>query len=321
MKTLIKILTFISAFHSLLPFLKPQDRSAKTLLWFPKMLAGSLSPIHGMICGLGALVGLVCRDWKLASVGLIGVGLSAKFIEDVPESGTQFAEAFGSDWEQKIPAGLESQMVPVRFSLPAKAVEEVPFQQNIKIGQKPQSGNDLLADLWRPKPETTPSGLGLIYAHGSGWRVGDKDMGTRPFFKRLASQGHVVLDLAYSLWPEADLPSMVMEINQAILWLKEKAPEYKINPEKIVLMGGSAGAHLSLLAAYAPDQAAFHPPDMEGDTRVCGVVAYYPPVDLAALQNPLEAYAEQSTPRLLEKAADGMIQTIFQLSDFRNNGR
>ena len=282
------------------------------------MLAGAFSPIHGIICGLGALVGLVRRDWKLASVGLIGVGLSAKFIEEVPESGAQFAEAFGSDWEQKIPAWLVTQMMPVRFSLPAKPAADVQFQQNIQIGQKPQSGKDLLADLWLPNPETTPSGLGLIYAHGSGWRVGDKDMGTRPFFKRLASQGHVVLDIAYSLWPEADLPTMVMEINQAILWMKENAPVYGINPEKIVLMGGSAGAHLSLLAAYAPDETAFQPPDAKGDTTVCGVVAYYPPVDLVAMQTPLEAYAEQSTPKLLEKAADGMIQAIFQSGDHTN---
>jgi acetyl esterase/lipase len=45
------------------------------------------------------------------------------------------------------------------------------------------------------------------------------------------------------------------------------------------------------------------------------VVAFYPPVDLLALQTPFEEYAEQSTPRLLEKAADGMIQVLFQLDD------
>lgn len=313
MKTLIKILTILSAFHSLLPFLKPNDRSAKTLLWFPKMLAGAFSPIHMIICGLGAFVGLVRKDWKLASIGLIGAGLSAKFIEDIPESRAQFADAFGSDWEQKIPEWLAPRMMPVRFSLPIKAAEEVQFQQNIVIGQKPQSGNDLLADLWLPNPETTPSGLGLIYAHGSGWRVGDKDMGTRSFFKRLTSQGHVVLDIAYTLWPEADLPTMVMEVNQTILWMKKNAAGYGINPEKIVLMGGSAGAHLALLAAYAPDEKAFQPPDEKGDTTVCAVVAYYPPVDLVPLQTPFEEYAKQSTPKLLEKAADRMIQAIFMM--------
>ena len=314
MKTLLKILTYISTFFSLLPFLKPQDRSQKTLLWVPKLLAGAFSPIHAIICGLGALLGLVRRDWKLASAGLIGVGLSAKFLEEVPASETQFTQAFGADWEHKIPAWLAPKLLPVRFALPAKAVQgQVQFRQDIHLGAKPQGGEDLLADLWLPGASTRPSRLGIVYVHGSGWRVGDKDMGTRPFFTRLASQGHVVLDIAYSLWPQADLPTMVMEVNQAVLWLKRKAPDYGVDPEKIVLMGGSAGAHLSLLAAYAPGEPAFQPPQMQGDTSVCAVVAFYPPVDLAELQRPMEEYSQRSTTTRLEQAADGMMQAIFQI--------
>lgn len=313
MQILLKLLTYLSAFQSLLPFLKPKDRSAKTLLWFPKMFAGAFSPIHVIICGLGAFVGLLRKDWKLASMGLIGVGLATKFIEDVPKSRSQFEDAFGSDWEQQIPEGLASRMMPVRFSLPAKLNGDTEFQQNIVITQNPKTKKDLLADLWLPNSEIPRSGLGLIYAHGSGWRVGNKDLGTRPFFKQLASQGHVVLDFAYTLWPQADLPMMVMEVNQAILWMKKKATELGINPEKIVLMGGSAGAHLSLLAAYALKEITFQPPGEKRDTSVCGVVAYYPPVDLLAIQTPFEEYAQQTTPKLLEKAADGMIQAIFNL--------
>jgi acetyl esterase/lipase len=80
-------------------------------------------------------------------------------------------------------------------------------------------------------------------------------------------------------------------------------------------MGGSAGAHLCLLAAYTPGEAAFQPPEMQDDTRVCAVVAFYPPVDLAELQVPLEEYAQRSTPSLLEQVADGMMQAIFQPRD------
>ncbi len=305
MLTLLKLFTHFSAFQSLLPFLKPNDRSLKTLFWFPKLFAGAFSPIHAIICGLGGFVGLIRKDWKLASVGLIGVGLAVKFIEDLPESRTQFEQAFGPDWEEQIPGWLEPQLMPVRFSLPAKSAGNIQFQQNIILGKKPQGGNDLLADLWLPNPETPRSGLGLIYMHGSGWRVGDKDLGTRPFFNRLASQGHVVLDLAYSLWPEADLPTMVTEICQAILWMKRNAAENGINPEKIVLIGGSAGAHLALLAAYAPDEVAFHLPQEMGDTTVCGVVAYYPPVDLLAMQTPFEEYASNRPPSCWKKPRIG----------------
>jgi acetyl esterase/lipase len=354
MKNLLKILTIFSAIQSLLPFLKPQDRSLKTLLWIPKLIAGAISPLHAMICGLGAFVGLLSKDWVWANVGLIGTGLAAKFIEDVPDSQSQFEAAFGSDWEKQIPEALAPHLMPRRFSLPAKTPAGFEFQQNIVIGQSPEkekdgslgigevrpvygdvlrvkpakhphispspheipkTRQDLLADLWLPASKSRRSGLGLIYAHGSGWRVGDKDLGTRPFFQRLASHGHVIIDIAYTLWPRADIPKMVKEVNQAVVWMKKNASRHQINPEKIVLMGGSAGAHLVLLAAYAPEEIAFQPPGEKYDTTVCGVVAFYPPVDLLALHQPFAEYAQQSTPGLLEKAADGMIRTIFQLND------
>jgi len=315
MQKLIKALTYLSALQSLLPFLKPSDRSMKTLLWIPKLIAGAIAPINAIICGLGALVGLLRRDWKLASLGLMGAGLAAKFIEEVPDSQSQFEVAFGSAWEQQIPKELAPHLMPVRFSLPAQSPENFKLKQNLVIGRSPQNGKDLLADLWLPASETQRSGLGLIYAHGSGWRVGDKDMGTRPFFQRLASQGHVILDVAYTLWPTAGIPTMVTEINLATLWMKEHASSYEINPKKIVLIGGSAGAHLVLLAAYAPDEVAFQPAGENIDTTVGGVVAYYPPVDLLAMQTRLEEYTTQSTPKLVEKTADRMIQILFQIDN------
>jgi len=56
-----------------------------------------------------------------------------------------------------------------------------------------------------------------------------------------------------------------------------------VNPERIVLMGGSAGAHLALLAAYAPNHPQLQPTDVGTDTSVRAVVSYYGPPDLRAL--------------------------------------
>jgi acetyl esterase/lipase len=156
------------------------------------------------------------------------------------------------------------------------------------------------------------SRIGIIYSHGSGWRVGDKDMLTRPFFRQLVGQGHVLLDIAYSLYPEADLPSMVQEVNQAILWMKNNSQQLQIDPERIVLIGASAGAHLSLLAAYAQGQPEFQPASASSDTSVRGVVAYYPPVDL---QN-LHASNQDSPAKILrpvEEMANAMLSFIFNL--------
>ncbi|NIN61064.1 MAG: prolyl oligopeptidase family serine peptidase, partial [Gammaproteobacteria bacterium] len=56
---------------------------------------------------------------------------------------------------------------------------------------------------------------------------------------------------------------------------------YGVNPEKIVLGGGSAGGHLALLAGYAPQHPELTPEDLKSaDLSVCGVISYYGPTDL-----------------------------------------
>ena len=63
-------------------------------------------------------------------------------------------------------------------------------------------------------------------------------------------------------------------------------------------MGGSAGAHLALLAAYTPGHLAFRPRNISGDESVRGVIAYYPPVDFYELyqNNVKQAYIDNSNP-------------------------
>lgn len=297
MKTIIKLLTFLSAINGLLLFIRPRDRSINTLIWFPKMIGAALTPVLGMAGLMGALVGLVKRDRNLALAGFLGAGLSARFMEAIPDGRSQFEAEFGSNIE-----------APARFSQDTPA----DIHRDLVIGQKPKSGKPFLADLWQPPKGSPRSGLGIIYSHGSGWRVGDKDMLTRYFFRSLVEGGHVVLDIAYSLYPEADLPTMVSEINQAVKWLKENSANLAISPDRVVLIGGSAGAHLSLLAAYAPRQPEFQSPGESFDTSVRGVVAFYPPVDLRDMytQTQLQTSREK---RSIDNLADAMFNRIFDL--------
>jgi acetyl esterase/lipase len=66
-----------------------------------------------------------------------------------------------------------------------------------------------------------------------------------------------------------------------LAWLKVHAAEYGIDPERIVLAGGSAGGHLSLLTAYTPDHPTLTPEDVRGvDLSVRAAISYYGPTDL-----------------------------------------
>jgi acetyl esterase/lipase len=119
------------------------------------------------------------------------------------------------------------------------------------------------------------SGLAFIYLHGGAWYFLDKDLGTRPFFRHLAAQGHVIMDVDYRLAPETDIMGMVNDVKRAIVWMKENAYTYGVNPNRIVVGGGSSGGHLALLSAYTTKNLRFTPKELEGkDISVCAVISF-----------------------------------------------
>jgi acetyl esterase/lipase len=92
------------------------------------------------------------------------------------------------------------------------------------------------------------------------------------------------MDVAYRLCPEVDIYGMIGDVKRAVAWMKANAARYRVNPERVVLGGGSAGGHLALLAAYAPHQPLLTPADVQGcDLSIRAVVSYYGPTDLRAV--------------------------------------
>ena len=122
----------------------------------------------------------------------------------------------------------------------------------------------------QPPADVPHTGVAMIFVHGGGWWYGRKNIYKYPYFQRMVSQGHVVMDIEYIRAPKSSVSGMVKDIKQAILWLKQQAGEFDINPNHIVLTGQSAGAQLCLLAAYTPNQPIFQPEGVAGDTSVEG---------------------------------------------------
>ena len=194
-----------------------------------------------------------------------------------------FEQAFGKEWETRLPPSGKSHLLKSRWQIGLPGTKEPIFEQNIPFWTIPGSDRKLLCDIWQPSDGIERSGLVFIYFHGSGWYLLDKDYGTRPLFRQLAAQGHVIMDVAYRLCPEVDIYGMVGDIKRAVDWMKSNAGKYSVNPGRIVLAGGSAGGHLALLAAYAPDNPRLTPAELHGrDLSVHAVVSYYGPTDLRA---------------------------------------
>jgi NADPH:quinone reductase-like Zn-dependent oxidoreductase/acetyl esterase/lipase len=178
------------------------------------------------------------------------------------------------------------------WGLRLRGVPKARVKKDVPFATPPGSARPLLCDLWQPALGIPPSGLAFVYFHGSSWVVFDKDIGTRTLFGRLAAQGHVVMDVAYRLYPETDIEGMVGDVRRSIAWMKAHGDALGVKADRIVVGGGSAGAHLALLAAYTEGNPELTPPDLyftdaalerrRVDTSVRGVLAWYGPVDLKA---------------------------------------
>ncbi len=290
-----KIASDLSLFFGLATRLHPRTGFGKLLLWIPKLLGSALSPVLAFAGAIGFLAGIGKRKPGIALSGLIGSLLNTLHILKVTQESSSLALAFGADFETHIPAQIRPRLQSSRWSLPTRAEPQVHRQEDLIIASRPSTGEPLLADIWWPAEDIHPSGLGIIYLHGSGWHYGDKDLGTRPFFRHLSGQGHVILDLAYALAPKARLEDMLSDVNRAIRWMKTNGEQYGVRADRIVLMGGSAGGHLALLTAYTQAE---RPKE---ETSVCGVVSYYGLTDLVALNRYLEGLYVPSMNRPLDR--------------------
>ena len=123
-------------------------------------------------------------------------------------------------------------------------------------------------DFWKAEGEG-PRPL-LVYIHGGGWVGGDKKQNPaqfRPFLEKGISYAAI----NYRLTGEAPLPAPVHDAARAIQFLRFKAGEWNINPKRIALTGGSAGACTSMWLLVHDDLADpdANDPVLRESTRVC----------------------------------------------------
>jgi acetyl esterase/lipase len=252
------------------------------IMWLPKLWAIAWAPFLAVMGIMGSLLGLVSKDYDAVVAGLLGAALGIRHTIRVTRPHDRFAQVFGANWEGRIPSDLRARLGSKRYRFIQPAPPVVPGLHDVNLGKSGKTDEPLLCDIWKPPQGIPHTGVVIIYLHGGLWQALDKDFLTQPLFRRLASQGHVIMDVAYSLAPGADLNRMLGDVKQSIVWIKSHALEYEINPDRIVLMGVSGGAHLALLAAYAPDHPAFQLVCPSADMSIRAVVSMFGVTDLSA---------------------------------------
>ncbi len=168
--------------------------------------------------------------------------------------------------------------------IPARAENRV----NVEYGHA--GGVSLRLDMHLPEgPGPFPA---AIVVHGGAWVTGDRKANVEPLFEPLSNAQFAWFSISYRL--VNDIPSSISsdktiasllsmgtavdDVRQAVQYVKAHALEFRVDPDRIALIGESAGAQLAAMAALKPGP--------NGDVRA--LVAFYCPSDLVSLAKTLK---------------------------------
>ena len=142
-------------------------------------------------------------------------------------------------------------------------------------------GKRNLLDIWA-SPDIKPGDRApvLIQIHGGGWVYGDTRNQAYPLMDRMRTAGWICVPISYRLSPKATWPDHIVDVKRAISWVKANIADYGGDPDFVVITGGSAGGHLTALAALTANEPEFQPGFEEADTSVRAAVPFYGVYDL-----------------------------------------
>ena len=181
----------------------------------------------------------------------------------------------------------------------AEAVKPAGLYEDIQYGSAGEA--PLLLDACVPEGDGAGLSPAVILIHGGGWSSGTR--GDMAFlFDPLSKAGFTWFTISYRLAPTSRWPACIEDVRTAIRWVKANALAYRADPERIVLIGYSAGGHLACLAAVQGDET----------ERVQGVVAFAPPTDHEA-DNERRGGLSPSMQKLLDRPLELDDQTRAML--------
>lgn len=181
-----------------------------------------------------------------------------------------------------------------------------------RVGDRP-----LLLDLYVPAQQTGPL-PGLIFIHGGGWKSGHKE-DYRIYPQRFAAKGYVAATIEYRLSDEATYPAAVHDAKAAVRWMRTEAETWQVDPERLGVIGASAGAHLAMMVAYSSDVPRLDGPSRHPgvSSRVHAVVNLYGPTDLTSDFVRKNEQAGGLTRRFLGGSLDDRMELYQEASPVR----
>jgi acetyl esterase/lipase len=149
-------------------------------------------------------------------------------------------------------------------------------KEDIIYGRK--HGVALTMDVFTPKQNA--NGVALVMCVSGGWF--SSKTGINPnFFGEGLNRGYTVFAVVHGSQPKFSIPEVLDDMHRSIRFIRHNAKTYGIDPDRIGIMGGSAGGHLSVMMGCTGRDGDPKAADVidRGSSRVQAVACFYPPTD------------------------------------------
>lgn len=205
-------------------------------------------------------------------------------------------------------------LVTVFFSLSITAFAEDAvysgLHKDVPIGVV--EGTQLSINIAFPETNKTQTLPVVLFIHGGGFISGDKNSKNRQL-RKFAEKGFVAASAMYRLSPAYRFPSQIEDIKLAIRFLKANASPFGLDPDRIILVGASAGSYLAVMAGVTgnSNEFAHHGLYSAQSSSVRAVVAQSPPIANFTLHKYRESLTVQ---RLVDASSQNFSQTLRKMS-------
>jgi acetyl esterase/lipase len=191
-----------------------------------------------------------------------------------------------------------------------------PHEMTADIVYGQRDNQPLLLDVFRP-PQ--PNGAGVILMVSGGWKSGPGSV--RPFlFAPFLRRGYTVFAVRHISQPECLIGNIVEDMHRSVRFIRHHAKEYGVDRNRLGVIGGSSGGHLSLMLGTCGGpgpQDATDEIDRESSTVQC-VACFYPPTDLLNLGASTENPGDGGPPKSFR---NGFGPKAESLADWKVLGR
>ncbi len=167
-------------------------------------------------------------------------------------------------------------------------------------------------DIWRrPDLNRNATAPVLFQIPGGAWTTGNKRGQAHPLMSHLAELGWICVAINYRHSPRNTWPDHIIDVKSALAWVKAHIAEYGGDPDFVAITGGSAGGHLSSLAALTPNDPRFQPGFEDADTRVHAAVPFYGVYDFTRFGDAMHPTMPELLERMVIKEPHSTNPTLY----------